>query len=209
MSHKSPAAYGSSSTTTTTTTQPPPSSPTSLTFISRATHATRTIIATRRPWTELFIPISSFSLPYSYQDAMSRVRRNLYHFRANYTMAVLFVLFLSLLWHPVSMIVFLIVFVAWLSLYFGRDAPLVLFGQNLDDRVVLAALGFVTVIALVLTDVGLNVLVALIVGVVVVGLHAAFRSTEELFLDEESAVEGGLVSVVGTNQPLRSSYTRI
>ncbi|XP_059438231.1 PRA1 family protein E [Corylus avellana] len=207
MTFKSPAGYGSS--TTTTTTQPPPSSPTSLTFISRATQATRTIIATRRPWTELVTPISAISLPYSYQDAMSRIRQNLYYFRANYTMAVLFVLFVSLLWHPVSMIVYLIVFVAWLYFYFGREAPVVLFGQSLDDRVVLAALGLFTVIALVLTDVGLNVLVALIIGVVVVGLHAAFRGREDLFLDEESAVEGGLVSVVGTQQPLRTTYTRI
>ncbi|KAB1202839.1 PRA1 family protein F2 [Morella rubra] len=208
MSLKSPAGYGTSTSSTTTTTQPPPSSPTSLTFMSRATRATQTFIATRRPWAELFTPFSSFSLPLSHPDALSRIRRNLYHFRVNYAMAALFILFLSLLWHPISMIVFIIVFVAWFFLYFDRDTPLVLFGQTLDDRVVLGALGFITVIALVLTNVGLNVLVSLIVAVVVVGLHSAFRGTDDLFLDEESAAEGGLVSVVGTQQ-LRTTYTRI
>ncbi|XP_030961480.1 PRA1 family protein E [Quercus lobata] len=209
MSLKSPAGYGA--TTTTTTTQPPPTSPTSLTFIARATRATRTLVATRRPWAELFTPFSSFSLPYSYSDALSRIKQNFYHFRVNYAMVTLFILFLSLLWHPVSMIVFLLVFVAWFFLYFDRPNPVVVFGQTLDDRVVLGVLGVVTVIALVLTDVGLNVLVSLIVGVVVVGLHAAFRGTEDLFLDEESAVEGGLLSVVGghDSQPLRTPYTRI
>ncbi|BBH06711.1 ankyrin repeat family protein [Prunus dulcis] len=188
-----------------------------LTFTSRANPQTsqpvhparisQSVYPTRRPWPELF-SLTSFSVPYNYADAMARIKHNISYFRVNYAMAVLLIVFLSLLWHPVSMIVFLIVLVAWLALYFFRTGPVVLFNQSFDDRLVVVVLSLVTVVALVFTHVGLNVLVSLIVGC---GGWAPRRLSghQDLFLDEETAAENGLVSVVAS-QPLRpTSYTRI
>ncbi|KAB2629868.1 PRA1 family protein E-like [Pyrus ussuriensis x Pyrus communis] len=218
MPLKPPSSYG---TTTVTAVQIDPQTSKDLTFTSRLkpqtssqplypTMTSQSVYPTRRPWRELF-SLTSFSVPSNYADAMARIKRNTAYFRVNYTMGALFIVFLSLLWHPISMIVFLIILVAWLALYFLRTTPVVLFNQSFDDRVVAVALGFVTVVALVFTHVGLNVLVALIVAVVIIGLHAAFRVTEDLFLDEETAAENGLVSVVASQQSLRlpTTYTRI
>ncbi|RDX83161.1 PRA1 family protein F2, partial [Mucuna pruriens] len=165
-------------------------------FVTHAATTTRSAFATRRPWEEVFA-LYSFTRPYTIGEATMRVRRNLNHFRVNYFMIVLFVLFLSLLWHPVSIIVFLVTLVAWFFLFFFRDEPVVLFGRALDDRAVAAALAAATVVSLVVAGVWVNVVVSVVVGVALVGLHAAFRSTEDLYVDEHEGYDAGLLSVVG------------
>ncbi|KAB5557518.1 hypothetical protein DKX38_008427 [Salix brachista] len=191
----SPAPYNSLPATA------PPS-----TFLTRSASTTTNFFATRRPWREL-IEFSSFTRPLSFGEATIRVKRNLYYFRVNYTMIILSILFLSLLWHPLSMIVFLIVFVGWFFLYFFRDQPLVIIGRSIDDRVVLGLLAAITIVALIFTHVWLNVLVSVLIGVAVVVLHAAFRGTENLYVEEHDLADEGLFSFVGS--PVRGGNARV
>ncbi|XP_037404431.1 PRA1 family protein F3-like [Triticum dicoccoides] len=154
-----------------------------LDFISRAKARGATALATRRPWREL-ADVHAVGLPPSLGDAYLRVRANLAHFAMNYAIVVLVVVFLSLLWQPISLIVFLVCMVGWLVLYFLRDEPIVLFGRVVGDGVVLAVLAAVTLILLLLTGATSNILTSLLIGFVLVVVHAALHKAEDN-VDEE------------------------
>lgn len=174
--------------TTTTYGTIPTSPPPNLEYISRAKQRIKAGLGMRRPWKAMFnfrsLKVPGGGLP----EALSRIRINVSYFRMNYAMVALLILFLSLLWHPISLIVFLVLMAAWLFLYFLRDEPLVVLGHLVDDRLVLLVMALLTVALLLLTDATVNILVAVAVGVVAVVAHAAFRRTEDLFLGEEEEV---------------------
>ncbi|KAI4355525.1 hypothetical protein L6164_004288 [Bauhinia variegata] len=155
-----------------------------LDYISRAKQRIIVGLGARRPWKVMF-NFHSFGLPAGVSDAISRIRINIAYFRMNYAMIVLLILFLSLLWHPISLIVFVVLMAAWLFLYFLRDEPLVIFNHLIDDRVVLIVMSVLTIVLLLLTDVTLNVVVAVLIGLVLMAVHGALRRTEDLFLDDE------------------------
>ncbi|XP_073148027.1 PRA1 family protein F2-like [Henckelia pumila] len=160
-----------------------------LEYISRAKERIKSGLATRRPWREMF-DFRSLNLPSSFSDAVERVKTNAAYFTMNYVILILLILFLSLLWHPVSLIVFIVMMAAWLVLYFLRHEPLVIFGRTITDRVTLIVLSVVTVVVLLLTGAVANVLLALVVGVAVVVIHAAVMKTDDLVFDEAA---GGLL----------------
>lgn len=202
MSAKPASSYGTGNETAAT-----PLRPTTFQPPQMAARATE-FLAVRRPWRE-FLDVHSVSLPFSYGEAMIRIRKNLDHFRGNYTLIMLGILFLSLLWHPISLIVFIVVFIGWYFFYFSREETLVVMNHRIDDRVVLIGLTVVTIVGLVFTDVAWNVFGSLLIAVAVSGTHAAFRNSDDLYVDEESATQGGMFSVVGSQSMRTPPYTRI
>ncbi|GLU14352.1 hypothetical protein SLE2022_309280 [Rubroshorea leprosula] len=178
-----------------------PSGPsTQLEYLSRAKERIKEGLGTRRPW-KLMFNLHSINLPGNFPDVVTRIKTNLAYFRMNYAIIVLIILFLSLLWHPISLIVFVVMMAAWLFLYFLRDEPLVVFNRTIDDRLVLIVLSILTIVFLFLTHATWNIVGSLLIGAAVVLVHAVFRRTDDLFLDEEAAgLTGGVSSA-----PLASS----
>ncbi|XP_058780602.1 PRA1 family protein F3-like [Vicia villosa] len=169
------------------------SPPANLEYITRAKERIKAGLGTRRPW-RLMFNFRSFNLPSGFPDAVSRVKSNIGFFQMNYAILILVILFLSLLWHPISLLVWVALMAAWLFLYFLRDEPIVLFGRLVSDRIILVLMLIITVVLLLFTGAILNIIIAVSVGVVVVLVHAAFRNTHDLFLDQE---EGRLFSSPG------------
>ncbi|KAI3803374.1 hypothetical protein L1987_31525 [Smallanthus sonchifolius] len=163
---------------------------TNLEYLSRAKERIKTGLGTRRPWKEMFNR-TSINFPHGVSEAFPRVKTNIGYFRMNYAIIMLFILFLSLLWEPISLIVFVVLMAAWLFLYFLRDEPLMIFHRVIDDRVVLTVLSVVTFVSLLLTGATKNILVSVLVGLVVVVVHAVLRRTDDLCLDEDGVEAGG------------------
>ncbi|KAK7379948.1 hypothetical protein VNO78_32214 [Psophocarpus tetragonolobus] len=185
------------------------SSNTNSVLVSQAKERIQAGLGTTRPWKEV-VQLSHLKLPSSFYGSIQRINTNAKHFRANYVIIILLVLFLSLLGHPVSLIILVVMMIAWLYLYFLRDSPLVILRFEIDERLVVISLLLITIGLLVLSNVTYNVIVGMCVALVVVLVHAVMRETEDLFtMDEDVGVVKGLREVVKVplRQPGSSSFT--
>ncbi|KAH7572151.1 hypothetical protein JRO89_XS04G0211700 [Xanthoceras sorbifolium] len=188
---------------------PTPSS--SLSFIVRAKDRIQSSLGEPRPWKEM-IQAHSFNLPTTLSDSIQRIRTNVAFFRINYAIIVLFLLFVSLLWTPISLAALVLLVVLWLFLYFLRDQPLMVFGRLIDDRVVMMVLLMATVAVLFLTNVTDNLTVGMSVGMAVILAHGVLRSTEDSFAgDDDIGLDSSTMFRGGTPLPLKnpasSSFT--
>ncbi|KAL0905949.1 hypothetical protein M5K25_024402 [Dendrobium thyrsiflorum] len=175
---------------------PSSASPPSLDFISRAKERGRAALSTRRPWSEM-INAQVISLPPSLGDVYLRIRTNVAYFSMNYAIVFLFIVFLSLLFFPVSLLVFFVLIGAWIFLFFLRDQPLVIVGRAFDESFIFISLLVVTIVLLLISNSTVNVVGSVVTGSVVVLAHAVLRRTDDLAVDEEAAVAGGWYAAVG------------
>lgn len=162
----------------------------------------KALISTQRPWGQLLDP-GALAFPANSALAAARFHRNVAYFRSNYVLAVLVVLAVSLLWHPGALAALVALAAAWIFLFFARDQPILLFGRSVEEGTVLGVLCVVTVVALIFSSVGSTVFGAVAVGAAVVCLHAVLRGTDDLFLDEEEAANGGLLAPAKPEIPPR------
>ncbi|KAG6588033.1 PRA1 family protein F2, partial [Cucurbita argyrosperma subsp. argyrosperma] len=156
---------------------------------SRARERIASCLGTQRPWMEM-IQLQDLTFPASSKQLINRIKNNAEFFWTNYILIILFILFLSLLWQPISFMVFIISLLAWLYLYFLHDEPFVIRGRAVDDRLVMVVLSLVTVALLFFTHATKNIIISMSIGVVVVFVHGALKGSEDIFsLDEEGLSE--------------------
>lgn len=161
-------------------------------FINHKKQQLEAGLTIRRPWKEM---ARSFNLPSGLYNTFERIETNLNYFLMNYVIIVILVLFFSLVNHPVSLMVFMALLIVFsMFLYFLRHKPLVVFHHSIHPNTVMFILSIITVIMLLFTGAVLNVISALLIGALFVEIHAAFRETNDLFLDEEAAEAAGLVT---------------
>ncbi|KAG5584915.1 hypothetical protein H5410_045349 [Solanum commersonii] len=168
-------------------------------FINHISTTVQTGFSNRRPWSEL-LDRSAFSKPESISDATLRIRKNYTYFRINYLSLLAVVLAFSLLTNPFSLLTLSGLLAAWLFLYLFRpsDPPLVLFGRQFSERETLGLLIVSTVVVIFLTSVGAVLVSALMVGLGIVCIHAAFRAPEDLFLDDQESPATGFLSFLSS-----------
>eukprot|EP00249_Psilotum_nudum_P008124 c21057_g1_i1 orf=298-903(+) len=179
------------------------SSSTVRTVLSQAADSAKMAFGQQRPWAEL-LGRNSFGKPVSLADASTRIKKNLSYFRMNYAFFLLVVLVVGLLWHLLTLILLLVLLAIWMVLFFPRTEPVVVFNRSISNGGILAIFCVVAIVVVFLTHAGSTFFSALAIGAAVIGIHAAFRVPDDLFLDEQENSSVSFLNNTGV-QPTRIS----
>ncbi|CAL9243768.1 unnamed protein product [Arabidopsis halleri] len=176
-------------TTTTYTSIPLPTGD----VISRSIHNLTSAISRHRPWSELVFS-GDFSLPESFSSLLLRSKTNFNYFLVNYTIFVATCAASALITaSPVALIVVGVIIALWLLFHFFREDPLILWSFQVGDRTVVLFLVLASVWAVWFTSSAVNLAVGVSVGLLLCIIHSVLRNSDELFLEEDDAVTGGLI----------------
>lgn len=128
-----------------------------------------------RPWDKML----SLTLPASLQDMVLRVKTNIPYYHTNYSIVILFVFFISLLWSPGALVMFIILMGAWFFLYFIRDDPMIILGCVVDDRWIVIFLTILTAV-FILSRNAVTIMTGFLIGIFAVLMHSALSNVDHL-----------------------------
>lgn len=170
-------------------------------LVGKAQEAFNLALAQKRPWAEL-ADRSQMAKPESFSEAITRARKNWYYFRINYSLVLVGVVALSLIFNPGALFFLLALLAGWVYLYLIRSEPLVVYGRTFSEREVLLGMSLFTVAMIFMTSVGSILITALMIGGALCFAHGAYRVPDDLFLDEQEST-GGFLSFLssGTGVP--------
>ncbi|PHU12863.1 hypothetical protein BC332_19793 [Capsicum chinense] len=162
--------------------------------INRSIQNLYTFLSKTRPWPEFLAGAKAVDIPTSLSDAGIRIRRNLNYFSVNYAIIISAFAAGSLIGSPILLIFTCLIFASWLILFFFREDPMVVFGHQVSDLIVIVGLLTVSAITIWFTGILNNLMVGIGIGVLVSVIHGSLRNPEGLFVDEDDAVTAGLIS---------------
>jgi hypothetical protein len=166
-------------------------------FFARVSDASRHLLSQRKPWLEL-VDRSSFARPDSISEATSRIRKNAAYFRVNYLIVLTVMVAFTLVSHPVSFFFLASLLGAWAYMYLIRSGPFAAFGRTFSERELFVLMSILSIVVIFLTNVGSVLISATVIGAVIIGVHAAFRVPDDLFLDDDGSSAGFFIPFIGS-----------
>lgn len=161
--------------------------------ISRSIHNLTSAISRHRPWSELVFA-GAYCLPERFSSLPLRLKTNYRYFFVNYTIVVgTCAAFALITISPVALIVVGTIIALWLLFHFFREDPLILWNFQVGDRTVVLFLVLASVWAIWFTSSAVNLAVGVGVGLLLCTIHSVLRSSDEIYLEEDGAVNGGLI----------------